>query len=547
MIKRVGNVTLDYEFYDPDMHYSDGDIENTLLQAASENRMEELLYSSNEWAVLYHCSNIRENLLDWYPFKKEGTLLEVGSGCGALTGLFSRKVSDVTCIELSEQRSLINAYRHQECDNIKILLGNFQDIRIEEKFDYITLIGVWEYAEQYIGGKSPYLDMLKKLRNYLKSDGKLLIAIENKMGLKYWNGAPEDHLGMIYGGLNDYVDAQSVRTFSKQEIESILPSAGWKSWKFYYPMPDYKLPDTIYTDDRLPNPGELRNYRKDYSSARIYNFYDATVADQLCSDGIISYFANSFLIECGLDFSDMVFAKYNRIRNEDYQIATIIRKVDGAEIVQKEALTCKAQKHILRMSSNVNSILNVQNPKGGMQGAKYVTDYVQGQDLDASLYPYRNDKEALVQKIREILQNHFVPDEGCLIDFTMTDDYRRIFGEQYISGAKCLEVTNVDMIFSNLRITEEGCVFCIDNEWVFEFPIPYEYVLWRSLSNLYYKYMVYLKNKMTRNQFLREFHLDENNFQVYGNMDLHFYRYSIGNDYTEKYRKSAMTYNLRFV
>ena len=35
------------------------------------------------------------------------------------------------------------------------------------------------------------------------------------MGLKYWNGAQEDHTGKQYSGLNDYIDDKNrhVRTF----------------------------------------------------------------------------------------------------------------------------------------------------------------------------------------------------------------------------------------------------------------------------------------------------------------------------------------------
>ena len=32
-------------------------------------------------------SVIRENVLEWFEFKEGASLLEVGSGCGALTGL----------------------------------------------------------------------------------------------------------------------------------------------------------------------------------------------------------------------------------------------------------------------------------------------------------------------------------------------------------------------------------------------------------------------------------------------------------------------------
>jgi len=109
--RKIGEVLLDYQYYKPDVHYSDGVIEDVLLEASRENQLKELLESDNNWAVLYHCSKIRENLLDWYPFKENSSLLEVGAGCGALTGLLSKKVSSVTCIELSEKRLIFRILR----------------------------------------------------------------------------------------------------------------------------------------------------------------------------------------------------------------------------------------------------------------------------------------------------------------------------------------------------------------------------------------------------------------------------------------------------
>ena len=248
MEKKIGQVVLDYTFYGGADYYSDGGIEDTILEAVRQGKSEELLKSSNQWPILYHLSDIRENLLEWYPFRPDAKLLEIGSGCGALTGLFCKKVATVTCIELSEKRSLINAERNRDKDNIKIFLGNFEDIILKDKFDYIMLIGVWEYSGLYVNDIEPYSFMLKKIRKYLKPDGKIFIAIENKMGMKYLNGAAEDHTGKMYSGINDYIGEKAVRTFSKPEIQKILDNIGIDNAVFYYPAADYKLPDIIYSD-----------------------------------------------------------------------------------------------------------------------------------------------------------------------------------------------------------------------------------------------------------------------------------------------------------
>ena len=176
--EKIGNVTLNYRFYHGTDEYSDGDVEDRILQAVREKTdyEEEILLDGNNWAMLYHLSPIRENLLEWYDFGKGKTLLEIGAGCGAVTGLFCRKCDRVVAVDLSKKRSTINATRNKACGNLEIMVGNFEDIQIKEKFDYVTLIGVLEYSIYYINSPDPFADMLKKARSYLKPGGTLVFA-----------------------------------------------------------------------------------------------------------------------------------------------------------------------------------------------------------------------------------------------------------------------------------------------------------------------------------------------------------------------------------
>ena len=71
MKRRIGNVTLDYTYYKGKDLYSDGEIEDTLLDIVKNKQQVNILYKSNQWPILYHLSNIRENLIDWYPFREK--------------------------------------------------------------------------------------------------------------------------------------------------------------------------------------------------------------------------------------------------------------------------------------------------------------------------------------------------------------------------------------------------------------------------------------------------------------------------------------------
>lgn len=301
MQEKIGKVTLDYEFYPGKDLYSDGPVEEELLEIAKNYREEELnqvIAQRNSWPILYHFSHIRQNILEWLPITKEQKVLEIGSGCGPITGALAKKAGSVTCVDLSRMRSTINAYRNRDCDNVKIMVGNFQDVEssLTEKYDYITLIGVFEYSQGYIGTEQPYVEMLRRISRHLAPGGKVVIAIENRLGLKYWAGCTEDHVGKYFEGLENYPDTKGVRTFSRKELSDIIDQAGDFTTTFYYPYPDYKFPMTIYSDKRLPKKGELRDNFCNFDRNRMQLFNEGKVYDSLTDAGLFQEFSNSFLV-----------------------------------------------------------------------------------------------------------------------------------------------------------------------------------------------------------------------------------------------------------
>ena len=183
-------------------------------------------------------------------------------------------------------------------DNIEIQVGNFQEIekKIEEKYDYITLIGVFEYSSGYIHAEKPYQEMLRCIERHLKPDGKIVIAIENRLGMKYWAGCTEDHTGNFFEGIEGYQKDSSVRTFSRKELEQLIGEAGNFTSRFYYPYPDYKFPLRIYSDEYLPKCGELTLTAYNYDRARMELFDERRVMDSVISNGLFPEFSNSFLV-----------------------------------------------------------------------------------------------------------------------------------------------------------------------------------------------------------------------------------------------------------
>ena len=253
--------SLDLTYYGGSDLYSDGDIEDEILAFVRENppkAYEDYISRRRNWAVLYHLSYLRQNILAGVGISKGDTVLEIGSEMGAITGKLCEMARSVTCVELSKRRSEINAHRNRGADNLTIYVGNFETIESHlEQFDVVTLIGVFEYGRSYIHSAEPYKDFLGIALCHLKTDGRLYIAIENRLGLKYFAGCREDHVGMNFEGIEGYTNTNGAVTFSREEFERLFAECGVTDYRFMYPYPDYKFPMQIFSDDWLPKSGDL--------------------------------------------------------------------------------------------------------------------------------------------------------------------------------------------------------------------------------------------------------------------------------------------------
>lgn len=298
-MKKIGKVILNLDYFDDSDVYNEGDdVENRVLEIVkSTDDYTEAIANDNRWPILYQLSPRRETITVPMDIKKEDIVLEVGAGMGAITGAIARRCKKVDCIELSKRRSLANAYRNKNYDNIEIFVGNFQDIPVTKSYDVVTLIGVLEYAQSYIKGESPYDIFLQKVSSCLKPGGKLYVAIENKLGLKYFAGCSEDHLGKPFVGIEGYSNEDTVRTFSKSQLEHLLLNNGFQSTYFYYPYPDYKLPIEIYSDDYMPKDLSCIPTIVNYDLDRLVCFDESKVYKSLLSTEELKILANSFLVE----------------------------------------------------------------------------------------------------------------------------------------------------------------------------------------------------------------------------------------------------------
>lgn len=266
------------------------------------------------WAIRYHLSAMRGNLLR--PFDFSGMdVLELGAGMGGISRILAESARYLTIVEGTEQRFQGIQERLRDLDNWEGHICNIQDFNPRKKFDVVCLIGVWEYSELYIEDVNPFLFVLQKIRNYLKEDGVVIIAIENKIGLKYFSGASEDHSARHFDGICGYAMNRSVRTFSLQEALAILKDSGFNFVQTYFPHPDYKMPKVLFSEKMLREYSTQASQilagtqSEDYSNTHLQLFPEALAWETLAGSKLLHEMANSFLFLATHDDSSATMAK----------------------------------------------------------------------------------------------------------------------------------------------------------------------------------------------------------------------------------------------
>ncbi|SCY33336.1 SAM-dependent methyltransferase [Butyrivibrio sp. INlla14] len=466
---KIGNVTLNFKHYSGVDLYSDGAIENDLLEIVKKYKKEEypqVIEERGNWPILYHLSEQRANIVEWIPMAKNAKVLEVGSGCGAITGMLAQKAGEVVACDLSRRRSEINATRNQDCDNVTIHIGNFRDVEpdLPKDFDYIFLIGVFEYAQGYIGTENPYEKFLRMMKRHLKKDGRIVIAIENRMGLKYLAGCAEDHLGTYFSGIEGYNEDSVAKTFTRNGLINIFKKCGMNDYHFYYPYPDYKLMTLLHSDYYLPGFGELQDNVRNYDRDRMVLFNEKHAYEELVRDGMYPDFANSFEVILGPGF-DTIYSKYSNDRVDDFKIRTDIAiSRSGRKIIKKFPLTEAAKEHVFGIRDAYAGL--VEKYKGG---DLEINDCQLDEKEGCAIFSFVNGVP-LASLLDECIDKDDMDGFNALLnEYIKRIDYKPDY-----------PVSDYDLIFSNIMVN--GPIWTIiDYEWTYGKCIPAKEQVWRAL------------------------------------------------------------------
>lgn len=484
MQETFGNVTVTYE--EETAKLQNARPEDEKIQKLVEEGYDCSRGGENSWPVLYHLSGLRANLTEWLPIEKNETVLEFGADSGQLTGGFLAKAKRVVCVEESVSRSRILALRHAEASSLSVYAGDpWEQLKmLDQTYDWIIAPGILSQAAGYFRGEHPQTEAILTLKKYLKPDGHLVLAADNRFGLKYWAGAMEPHTGRYFDSLEG-----NGTTFSRQELRQILEESGCSDAAFYYPYPERWFPMSIYSDEWLPKTGELNQNLRNFEGERLVLFDEEKVYDRLIADGRFPEFSNTYLIVVGPK-PEVIFSKYSNDRAARFQIRTDVVKGPQGKVVRKVPVCKDAREHIQKLK-HWEETLNPLYEKNAVRvnrcelkdgGACF--EFLNGRTYEARLDELRIRKDyaglaAELLAFKKLLVKTLMPE---LKPFKKSEAFAEMFGNPSFHKAyEGIEVNNLDWIFGNLMETEDG-IQIIDYEWTFPVQVPVEYLLWRAVS-----------------------------------------------------------------
>lgn len=238
-----------------------------------------------------------------------------------------------------------------------------------------------------------------------------------------------------------------------------------------------------------------------------------------------------------MNMAEIKFVKYNRTRKEQFQIRTTILGEESPDswYVEKTALCVEGIPHIWAFQEKYEKLkllhpqLQFVRPQIREDGCVARFPYLRGETVAERLGREIMSGKPPVEAVRAAMETVCETRESELAVFSMTQEFSQVFGD-VDDGAffrePCLPVSNIDALFENMLITEDG-VWCLDYEWVFFFPIPLSFVKYRMLYYFYRQYAS-LMDGLTLNGFFREFGITDEMTAAYEKMERGFQSYVHG-------------------
>ena len=473
------------------------EIDLDIIKYINENEYKHfnsIIENDSRVEIMLALSRARKNIISWYPFEKDCTILEIGADYGQITKTLCRNARKVISYEKNKERREAILKRHKDLKNLTVI-ENLENLN--EQFDYITLIGLEDIT-------SNIQNVFEETKKLLKADGKLLIAMDNKYSVK--NFSTKDRIEKLLNNNNKMTTLDKV-------IEQ-LKNATFSNYKVYYPLTDYKFTNVIFTEDEKISKNELSRNIIYNNQENIKFFEENELLNKLIEDKIeLKYFVNSFFIEVFngeyID-NEIRLVAFSNMRKNEYKIKTIMKK----DFVYKYADNKESENHIKNVKKNID-IMRKSSLKtiDSYDNEKIISKYVENDTFDKVIIKaVKNDKNEAIELIKKYKQQLVDNLECETMKKNVFDKYCIEYDEETIEQMKFTKYGLWDLIFQNCFYIDNDFYF-YDQEWMEE-NIPIDFILYRAI-----KYFIQIRKYISIDELYEILDINEEKIKLFEELD----------------------------
>ncbi len=412
-------------------------------------------------------NDICQGIFAWYPFVGNADVLFINnSDNDGIADLLSRKNMYVTTVSSNE-------------------------IPSKGEFRYVIFSGVLEKE------KEPE-KLLQKIRHVMSTDGTLLVAFDNRLGMRYFAGERDPYTEHAYDGVEHYRRGQSEdgRCLSRSDVDDLLCGAGFEltdaKRRYYSVTPDIEFPQFIYADDYMHKEELSTRFFPLYHHPETVFLEEEHLITDFTRNGLFPAMANGVILEYSLseDLSGINAATVCADRGHDNSGVTLIRR-DG--LVEKKAVFPEGKDRLKKMLDHDIDLRahGIKVLDSEFRNGSYFTEYQHAESAVTWLkHLAETDKDGFIETMDRYRQLILMSSEH--IDMPSSEEICSMLPndltlEEFIGNGEdtgiWLETGYLDMMPLN--------AFIIDDEFVFfdqEFAVnkyPANAIILRALDVVY--------------------------------------------------------------
>ena len=223
----------------------------------------------------------------------------------------------------------------------------------------------------------------------------------------------------------------------------------------------------------------------------------------------------------------IIYSKYSNDRSEKYMIATDILRRGEKKIVRKRAVNQEAVSHVLAMKKHCEGLEKLVKDTNFKidpivdEGKDYLDfEYIEGIGFEQYLDDIymKSCLDGLVDYVNVFFEQL---DKIANVSFSDNDKFGYYFGNgEILEGYPSISVGDIDLVFQNIIIDDEGKWNIIDYEWTVDCCIPVKLLKYRAL--LLYIYGQSHRNNLINNNLFRIFGISNEEKNTFSMMEEHF-------------------------